>query len=160
MMAAFEPLNMMASLRQAGTYGLRRLMIPLCLDQGVGVLPYSPLARGLSRAAFPRPALSSPPASAAPPVPAPTPLADELYAGADRDVVEALHGVASGLGLPPARLALAWLLSNKAVAAPIVGATKLTHPRDAVAAVDVTLSAAEVRRLESAYRPHPVAGPE
>ncbi len=66
--------------------------------------------------------------------------------------------VADERGLPPAQIALAWLLASPAVTAPIVGATRLGHLEDAVAAVDVTLSAEEVARLEAPYRPHPVRG--
>jgi 1-deoxyxylulose-5-phosphate synthase len=125
-----------------------REMIPFCLDQGVGVLPWSPLARGLlagggnrrtTRAESDR-------------------YAGELYDEADLDVVEAVQAVAKERGLPPARIALAWLLAKPAVTAPIVGATKLGHLDDAVAAVDVTLSDEEVARLEAPYRPHPVRG--
>ena len=63
-----------------------------------------------------------------------------------------------GRGVPPARVALAWLLSRPAVTAPIIGATKLPHLEDAVAALDLELSAEEVRQLEAPYRPHPVRG--
>ena len=131
-----------------------REMIPLCLDQGVGVLPYSPLARGLLAGGRERGGARTTARGGA------DPLADQLYAEADFDVVETLRAVAADLGLPPARVALAWLLGKAGVSAPIVGATKLAHLQDAVAAVDVTLSPDQVARLEAAYRPHPVAGPE
>jgi aryl-alcohol dehydrogenase-like predicted oxidoreductase len=73
-------------------------------------------------------------------------------------VVERLVEVAAGRGLPPAQVALAWLLHKPGVTAPIVGATKLTHLDDAIAAVDVSLSEKEIERLEEPYRPHPVRG--
>jgi 1-deoxyxylulose-5-phosphate synthase len=125
-----------------------REMIPLCLDQGVGVIPWSPLARGLlaggrdrgtTRAGSDR-------------------FAEDLYDEADFDVVDAVRAVADERGLRPAQIALAWLLAQPGVTAPIVGATKLGHLEDAVAAVDVALSDEEVARLEAPYRPHPVRG--
>ena len=72
--------------------------------------------------------------------------------------VDAVRAVAAERGLPPARIALAWLLSKPGVTAPIVGTTKLAHLEDAIAALDVTLSEDEITRLESPYRPHPVLG--
>jgi aryl-alcohol dehydrogenase-like predicted oxidoreductase len=81
-----------------------------------------------------------------------------LYGDDDFDVIDAVRAVAAGRGLPPAQIALAWLLGKPAVAAPIVGATKLRHLEDAIAAVEVTLSGDEVARLEAPYRPHPILG--
>ncbi len=86
------------------------------------------------------------------------PFSDELYDDADFDVVDALVEVAKGRSLPPAQVALAWLLHKPGVAAPIVGATKLSHLDDAVAAVDVRLTDDEIKRLEAPYRPHPIRG--
>jgi aryl-alcohol dehydrogenase-like predicted oxidoreductase len=127
-----------------------REMIPLCLDQGVGVIPYSPLARGLLAGSRERGgqrrtvrAGSDPPA-------------DEMYEEADFDVVDAVRAVAAERGVPPAQVALAWLLGRPAVSAPIVGATKLAHLDDAIAALDLHLDDEEVARLEAPYRPHPV----
>jgi aryl-alcohol dehydrogenase-like predicted oxidoreductase len=129
-----------------------REMIPLCLDQGVGVIPWSPLARGLLAGTRER-------GGERRTVRAGTdPLADEMYEEADFDVVDAVRAVAGERGVPPAQVALAWLLGRPAVSAPIVGATKLGHLDDAVAAVDLTLTAEEVARLEAPYRPHPVIG--
>lgn len=127
-----------------------REMIPLCVDQGVGVLPYSPLARGLlsgsrERDGRPRTARAGNDA-----------LADELCDAADFDVVDAVRELAAERGLPPARIALAWLLGNPAVTAPVVGATRLAHIEDALAAVEVELSEEERGRLAAPYRPHPV----
>ena len=129
-----------------------REMLPLCLDQGVGVIPWSPLARGLLAGTRERGGERRTVRAGA------DPLADEMYDDADFDVVDAVRAVAGERGLPPARVALAWLLGRPAVTAPIVGATKPRHVEDAVAAVDVTLSEDEVARLEAPYRPHPVIG--
>jgi 1-deoxyxylulose-5-phosphate synthase len=129
-----------------------REMLPLCLDQGVGVIPWSPLARGLLAGNRERGGERRTVRAGA------DPLADELYDDADFDVVDAVRAVAAERGQPPAQVALAWLLGRPAVTAPIVGATKLRHLEDAVAAVEVTLSGAEVARLEAPYRPHRVIG--
>jgi 1-deoxyxylulose-5-phosphate synthase len=129
-----------------------REMIPLCLDQGVGCIPWSPLARGLLAGNRER-------GGAQRTVRAGTdPLAEELYNDDDFDVVDVVRAVAAERGLPPAQVALAWLFGKPAVTAPIVGATKLRHLEDAIAAVDVNLSEAEVARLEASYRPHPILG--
>ena len=129
-----------------------REMNALCRDQGVGLIPWSPLARGrLARGAT---------------APAATSRAQTdrfgkmLYgssADADAGVLERLHEVATARGLPHSQIALAWLLA-KGVTAPIVGATKMQHLEDAVAAVEVKLSDEEVRKLEEPYVPHAVAG--
>jgi aryl-alcohol dehydrogenase-like predicted oxidoreductase len=129
-----------------------REMIPCCLDMGVGIIPWSPLARGLlagnrSRGGERRTTRA-----------ATDEYVDHLYEESDFDVVERLVEVAAGRGLPPAQVALAWLLHKPGVTAPIVGATKLTHLDDAIAAVDVSLSEKEIERLEEPYRPHPVRG--
>jgi 1-deoxyxylulose-5-phosphate synthase len=129
-----------------------REMIPLCLDQGVGVIPWSPLARGLLAGTRERGGERRTVRAGA------DPLADEMYEETDFDVVDAVRAVAGERGVPPAQVALAWLLGRPAVSAPIVGATKLGHLDDAVAAVDLTLTAEEVARLEAPYRPHPVIG--
>jgi aryl-alcohol dehydrogenase-like predicted oxidoreductase len=125
-----------------------REMIPCCLAQGVALLPYSPLARGF---------LVRPPAATTTRA-GNDPLADEFFDESDRTVVEALHAVAAARGLPPAQIALAWLLGKPGVVAPIVGATKLRHVTDAVAALDVVLSPDEISALEAPYRPHRVLG--
>src|SRR5262249_38185532 len=125
-----------------------REMVPCCLAQGVGLLPYSPLARGF----LVRPPGASTARSGN------DPLAGDFFDESDRPVVAALHEVAAERGLPPAQIALAWLLGKPGVVAPIVGATKLSHIEDAIAAVDVVLSAEEIARLEAPYRPHRVLG--
>ncbi len=125
-----------------------REMIPLCADQGVGLVPWSPLARG--RLARPWEARSERSET--------DEFGKTLYGEADRPIVEAVAAVASERGVPMAQVALAWMLGKPGIAAPIVGATKLSHLDDAVGAVDVRLEAAEVARLEAAYQPHAVAG--
>src|SRR5947209_7895351 len=115
-----------------------REMIPLLRDQGVASIPWSPLARGLLAGSRERGDIRNT-------VRAKSDLyADALYTEADFDVVDAVKAVAAERGLPPARIALAWLLSKPVVTAPIVGATKLGHLDDAIAAVDVKLSDDEV----------------
>ncbi|MER5424244.1 aldo/keto reductase [Streptosporangium roseum] len=82
-----------------------------------------------------------------------------MYEHADFDVVDMVRAVADERGLPPAQLALAWLLGRSGVSAPVVGATKVGHLDDAIAAVDVSLSGEETARLEAPYRPHQIPRP-
>jgi aryl-alcohol dehydrogenase-like predicted oxidoreductase len=126
-----------------------REMHPLCLDQGVGVIPWSPLARGrLARAWDEITARSSSDT-----------FGSRLYAeSTDRQIVERVAEVAEQRGVPMAQIALAWVLSKPAVTAPIVGATKAHHIDDAIAAVDLELSSEEIARLEEPYQPHAPAG--
>jgi 1-deoxyxylulose-5-phosphate synthase len=131
-----------------------REMIPLCLDQGVGVIPWSPLARGLLAGSHGRDGERRSVRAGN------DPYADELYDEDDFDVVDVVAEVAAERGCSQAQVALAWLLGRPAVGAPIVGATKLRHLDDAIGAVDLTLTEDEVRRLEAPYRPHPVRGIE
>ena len=129
-----------------------REMLPQCLDQGVGVIPWSPLARGLLAGTRTREGERRTTRAGS------DPIADALYTEADFDVVDRLISVANERALPPARIALAWLLHKPGVTAPIVGATKLSHLEDAIAAVEVPLAPEEIARLEEPYRPHPVLG--
>jgi aryl-alcohol dehydrogenase-like predicted oxidoreductase len=129
-----------------------REMIPLCLDQGVGVIPFSPLARGLLAGTRDRDGERHTVRAGS------DSLIDRRYGGADFDVVDVVRAIATERGLAPAQIALAWLLGKPGVTAPIVGATKSRHLDDAVAAVDVKLSDEEVARLEAPYQPHPVIG--
>ncbi len=131
-----------------------REMIPLCIDQGVGLIPYSPLARGLLAGSRDRGGVRRSVRSGT------DPLADEMYGESDFDVVDAVRAVAARRGLPPAQIALAWLLGKQAVSAPIVGVTREAHLDDAVAAADVRLTEEEVARLEAPYRPHGILGHE
>jgi aryl-alcohol dehydrogenase-like predicted oxidoreductase len=133
-----------------------REMIPLCLDQGVGVIPWSPLARGLL--ARPRPADGRLGSGGTVRATSDT-YSPQLYDSAsDWDVVDAVERVAMQRGAAMAEVALAWLLGRAGVAAPIVGATKLEHLDAAIRAVDLTLSDEERRSLEAPYRPRPVRG--
>jgi 1-deoxyxylulose-5-phosphate synthase len=129
-----------------------REMLPLCLDQGIGVIPWSPLACGLLAGNRTRGGerLTTRANNVA--------FADSLYEEADFDVVERLTGVAGELGIPSAQVALAWLLHQAAVTAPIVGATKPVHVEDALAASEVKLTPELIQRLEEPYVPHAVKG--
>ncbi|MQY04550.1 aldo/keto reductase [Actinomadura macrotermitis] len=129
-----------------------REMVPLCLDQGVGVIPWSPLARGLLTGSRHRGSRPSTVRSGS------DRLAHAMYEDADFDIVDAVRAVAAERGLPPAQLALAWLLGRPGVSAPIVGASKVGHLDDAIAAVEVSLSEEETARLEAPYRPHRIIG--
>ena len=131
-----------------------REMIPLCLDQGLGVIPWSPLARGMLSGSRTRGAHAATPRDTGDAT-----LADQLYDSAsDWDVVDATVAVAKQRGVEPAQVALAWLLSRPGVVAPIIGATKLAHLESAVGAVDIALSPDECRTLEAPYQPHRVRG--
>jgi aryl-alcohol dehydrogenase-like predicted oxidoreductase len=120
-----------------------RDMIPMCRDQGVGLTPYSPLAKG--RAARPWGEQTARSSSDA--------VAKAFDRDVDQPVVDAVQRVAQDRGVPMARVALAWVLSKPVVACPIVGATKPHHLQDAVAALDLRLSDGEVAALESGYTP-------
>jgi aryl-alcohol dehydrogenase-like predicted oxidoreductase len=120
-----------------------REMTPFCLDQGIGVLPYSPLARGLLAGARDRGGARQTARA----------RADSEHRTADFDVADAVRAVAAERGLPMARVALAWLLGRPGVTAPLIGATKLRHLDDALAAIDVRLTGAEAARLEAPYLP-------
>lgn len=125
-----------------------REMLPLCADQGVGVIPWSPLARGrLTRDWDAETARTQT-----------DEFGSSLYRDQDQMIVETVAAVAARRGLPRAQVALAWLLAQPTVTSPIVGVTTLAHLEDAVAAVDVELSAEELEELGSAYTPHAIAG--
>ncbi|WCT53826.1 aldo/keto reductase [Paenibacillus kyungheensis] len=128
-----------------------REMLPLCLEEGIGVIPYSPLASGrLTRD------------------PEETTYRSERdhiqkskydgTADADRVIVEKVAEIAQKRGVPRSHIALAWLLQKQPVSAPIIGATKSSHLEDAVAALDIQLTPEEVSSLEEGYIPHPVVG--
>jgi aryl-alcohol dehydrogenase-like predicted oxidoreductase len=130
-----------------------REMIPQCIDQGVALLPWSPLARGIL--AGNRGDLSERRTTRA----QTDRFADSLYAPElDAPVVERLQSLAEARGLPSAQLALAWVLGKPGVTAPIVGATKLQHVEDALAALELELFDDEAASLEEPYVPHPVSG--
>jgi 1-deoxyxylulose-5-phosphate synthase len=126
-----------------------REMIPLCLDQGVGVIPYSPLARGLLAGTRERGGERHTIRAAAD---------ERQYRPADFDVVAVVRAVAAERSLPPAQIALAWLLAKPGVTAPIVGATRPEQLAVSLAAPQVVLSDDEMNRLEAPYVPHSIGG--
>jgi aryl-alcohol dehydrogenase-like predicted oxidoreductase len=129
-----------------------REMLGLCQSEGIGVIPWSPLARGrLTRAWQAETTLRA----------ETDVFGNAMYSKteeADRKVVDRLGELSEQRGIPPAQLALAWLLSKSVVTAPIVGATKPHHLADAAAAVTVRLTLEEIKSLEEPYVPHPVLG--
>ncbi|OLB01310.1 MAG: alcohol dehydrogenase [Verrucomicrobia bacterium 13_2_20CM_54_12] len=130
-----------------------REMLPLCLAEGIGVMPWSPLARGrLARGWETQSSTTRAQTDE---------YGKKLYSGteeADKPVVDRVGEIAKARRIPRAQIALAWLLHKPAVTAPIVGATKLHHLEEAVAALDVKLSDAEIEALEAPYVPHSIAG--
>jgi 1-deoxyxylulose-5-phosphate synthase len=130
-----------------------REMIPLCIDQGVGVIPWSPLARGVlagnrTREGERRTTRANSDA-----------FGDTLYREpSDFDVVDRNAQVASARDVPPAQVALSWLLHRPGMTAPIIGATRLGHLEDALAAEELELTPEEITQLEELYVPHPVLG--
>jgi 1-deoxyxylulose-5-phosphate synthase len=130
-----------------------REMIPQCIDQGVAVIPWSPLARGFLAGTRTRDGERHTMRAGS------DPFGDTLYKiDADFDVADRCAELAAGRGVPPAQIALAWLLHRPGVTAPIVGATKPGHLEDALAAEQLALSDEEMNRLEEPYVPHPVLG--
>ena len=131
-----------------------REMIPQCVDQGVAVLPWSPLARGLLAGTRTREGERLTARAQT------DPFGDSLYTTPELDfeVVDRAAEVAASRGAPTAQVALAWLLHKPGVTAPIVGATKAEHVDDALAAERLSLSADEIARLEEPYATHPVSG--
>ena len=125
-----------------------REMLPLCADQGIGVIPWSPLARG--RVTRPWDAVTARTET--------DEFGKSLYRDEDRVIVERILEVAAKRDLSAALVALAWLLRNPAVTSPIVGVTKSSHLTDAIAAIDVSLDDDDVAYLEEPYEPHGVAG--
>jgi aryl-alcohol dehydrogenase (NADP+) len=129
-----------------------REMVPLCLDQDVGLIPWSPLARGLLARGAGGSTVRGKTDN----------YAINLYGGklseSDNKVIEAVQAVAAARGVPQAQVALAWLSSKAAVVAPIIGASKIHHLEDAVGALSIKLTKEEVASLEAAYIPHPIAG--
>lgn len=135
-----------------------REMIPLCRDQGVGLIPWSPLARGfLAGNRKPEDKEKDASKSATPRAASDEQAVRFYYNEADFAVVDALTKVAQAKGVSNAQVAYAWLL-HKGVAAPIVGVSKLPQLEDAIASTTLSLSAEEIAELERPYRPHPVLG--
>jgi aryl-alcohol dehydrogenase-like predicted oxidoreductase len=126
-----------------------REMIPLCQDQGIGLIPWSPLARGQlagnTRNITTRTKTDD--------------FSKRLYVHpGDAKVIDRVAEVAAGRGVPPAQVALAWMLSKPHITAPIIGASKPHHLGDALAALELPLDADEIKRLEEVYEPHAVIG--
>jgi aryl-alcohol dehydrogenase-like predicted oxidoreductase len=125
-----------------------REMLPLCADQGIGVIPWSPLARGrLTRDLQVTTSRSETDV-----------FGRTLYADDDAPIIEAVRTIAENRGISRAQVALAWMLSKPGITAPIIGATKTHHLEDAIAAVEVKLTADEIAALEKPYQPRPVVG--
>jgi aryl-alcohol dehydrogenase (NADP+) len=132
-----------------------REMIPLCIDQGVGVIPWSPLARGFLSGNRKRGENN------------PTTRANQdefarmmYYRDFDFDVVDAVVKVAQQRGVTPSQVALAWILQAPGVTAPIIGTTKLAHLDEALKGLDLKLTSEEIAAVEKPYRPHPILGHE
>jgi aryl-alcohol dehydrogenase-like predicted oxidoreductase len=130
-----------------------REMVPLCADQGVGLIPWSPLARGHLARPWDSADTTRSGSDAFSGY-----LYHDDYAEADRAVVAAVEAVAGKRGVPMAQVALAWLRSRPQVSAPIVGATKPRHLDDAIGSLELDLTAEEVASLEEPYVAHPVVG--
>jgi aryl-alcohol dehydrogenase-like predicted oxidoreductase len=127
-------------------------MLPYCLDSGVGVIPWSPLARGRLTRAWDESGNGRGQTDV---------FGQTLYRqteDSDRQIVDAVAAVAEARGIPRAQVALAWVAQHEAVTAPIVGATKPNHLLDAAAAVELTLTDAELAQLEEHYVPHAIEG--
>ena len=128
-----------------------REMLPLCTDMNIGVIPWSPLARGLLTRGWGAQTKRS----------QTDPFAKSMFGGdydPDRQIVAAVANIAAARGVPQAQIALAWLLSKPVFTAPIIGATKTAHLADAVAALGITLTQEEIEQLETPYQPRPVTG--
>ena len=125
-----------------------REMIPLCIDQGIGIIPWSPLARGRLTRPWEETTNRSDNDE----------RAQVLYVEEDRLIVERVAAIAKERGISPAQVALAWVSAQPGITSPIVGATKMAHLEDAIASLEVTLTAEELEQLESPYRPHEVSG--
>ena len=131
-----------------------REMIPICKEEGIAVIPWSPLARGFLTGKYKR--------REAPKTPryeTDRYLAERYFKPEDFDVLETVEALAKQKGATPAQIALAWLL-HKGVTSPIIGATMVEHIEEAVDAADIKLDADDITRLEAGYRPHQLALPE
>jgi aryl-alcohol dehydrogenase (NADP+) len=130
-----------------------REMIPLCIDQGIGLIPWSPMARGFFAGNRRREGGGETARANSDPFAKGLYFRDEDFVVADR-VAE----VADARGVTGSQVALAWLLSKPYIAAPIIGATKMEHLDQAIAALEIKLSDEEIKQLEEPYQPHPVLG--
>ena len=130
-----------------------REMIPLCLDQGVGLIPWSPMARGFFAKNRTRDGGGETPRAKT------DPFASQLYfREEDFIVAERANEIADARGVSGSQIALAWLLNKPHITAPIIGATKMDHLEQAIAGLEIKLSDDEVNRLEEPYKPHPIRG--
>ena len=130
-----------------------REMIPLCLDQGVGLIPWSPMARGFFAGDRKRDGSGETSRSNS------DPFAKGLYfREEDFTVADCAHEIGSERGVTASQIALAWILNKAHIASPIIGATKMDHLEQAISALDIQLSEDEVKRLEEPYKPHPILG--
>jgi 1-deoxyxylulose-5-phosphate synthase len=130
-----------------------REMIPLCIDQGVGLIPWSPMARGFFAKNRTRGGGGETARAKS------DPFATQLYFGEDDfTVAERANEIAGARGVSGSQVALAWLLNKPHITSPIIGATKMDHLEQAIAALDIQLSDDEVKRLEEPYKPHPIRG--
>lgn len=130
-----------------------REMLPLCREEGVGVIPWSPLARGFLAGNRSREEWGDTTRAKT------DDFAHHMYyEESDFDVVDRVVEIAERRGVQPAQIALAWLLHKPGITAPIVGATKMPHLEQAVAATEIELNDEEIEALEEPYRPHPVLG--
>jgi len=125
-----------------------REMLPLCRDQGIGLLPWSPLARGKLTRPWDQTTERAETDA----------FGKTLYHADDRQIVEQVLKLAGTRKVPPAQIALAWVIQKPGVTAPIIGASKPNHLTDAVAALELNLTAEEIGELEGPYRPHAIAG--
>lgn len=127
-------------------------MLPLCREEGIGIIPWSPLARGLLAGNRAR-------GGAANTIRAKTDdFAGRLYQDSDFTIVDRVGEIAQRRGVSNAQVALAWVLHQPGVSAPIIGASKPHHLEEAVKALELKLTPEELTRLEEAYQPHPVLG--
>lgn len=130
-----------------------REMIPFCKDQGIALIPWSPLARGFLTGRYRRGGKADTPRYRSDKY-----FAERFFKPEDFDVLERVEEIAKEKGVSVSQIALAWLL-HKGVSAPIIGATRVEHLEDAVASLDVKLSSDDVKRLEESYKPHRIIGP-
>lgn len=125
-------------------------MIPLCQEEGIGLIPWSPLARGyLTRRPDAQQETLRGKSDA---------YSQQLYSSGDTEIIQAVCDIAERRGVRPAQVALAWMLAKPHITAPIIGATKMGHLEDALSALDLHLTEEEIAELERPYTPHPVRG--
>jgi aryl-alcohol dehydrogenase (NADP+) len=131
-----------------------REMIPLCKEEGIGLIPWSPLARGFLTGKYKR---NEAPSSKR--YESDRYLSERYFTQEDFDVLDVVASLAKDKDVTPSQISLAWLL-HKGVTAPIIGASKPEHVEEAVKAIEIKLEADEMKRLEAGYRPHPIIGHE